>query len=144
MTDFKNFEKSMQKSMEWLHELHEHDSIMNEQGAYHMLRAVMHTLRDRLTVDEAAELGAQLPMIIRGMYYEGWDPSMTPTNYDTETFMIAVQDRLRPNHADYNVEAGIHAVFDVLQRHVTAGEIKDVQSMLPENMAEFWPEKRAA
>jgi uncharacterized protein (DUF2267 family) len=46
--------------------------------AYAALRAVLHTLRDRLTVDEAAQLGAQLPLVIRGIYYENWDPSDTP------------------------------------------------------------------
>ncbi|HEY5940705.1 MAG TPA: non-homologous end-joining DNA ligase [Gemmatimonadales bacterium] len=33
------------------------------------------TLRDRLTVEETAHPGAQLPMLIRGSYYAGWEPS---------------------------------------------------------------------
>jgi len=56
--------------------------------AYRALRAVMHAIRDRLTVDETAQLAAQLPELIRGIYYEGWDPSRTPASYhDSKSFL---------------------------------------------------------
>src|SRR5258706_928036 len=46
--------------------------------SYAALRAVLHALRDRLTVDEGAQFSAQLPMLVRGLYYAGWDPSRVP------------------------------------------------------------------
>jgi hypothetical protein len=40
-----------------------------------VLGGMLHVLRDRLTIQEAVQPGAQLPMLIRGLYWEGWDPA---------------------------------------------------------------------
>lgn len=94
----------------------------------------MHALRDRLTVDEAAQLAAQLPDLIRGIYYEGWDPSSTPQKYrDLDSFLNRIADEAllsgetRASHA-------AAAASRVLQRHVSAGELRDVIGMLPEEL----------
>src|SRR5690554_5212950 len=69
------FDSSLQKTHEWLNQIMEELGTDSKQKAYLALRAVLHSLRDRLTVDEAAHLGAQLPLIVRGIYYEGWKPA---------------------------------------------------------------------
>jgi uncharacterized protein (DUF2267 family) len=51
---------------------------------------VLHALRDRLTVNEAAQFGAQLPMLVRGIYYEGWDPTRLPVKMNREEFLQRV------------------------------------------------------
>ena len=63
------FDSTLQTTNIWLNEIQEHLGWGEDhQRAYHALRAVLHALRDRLPVDHAAALAAQLPMLIRGFY----------------------------------------------------------------------------
>jgi uncharacterized protein (DUF2267 family) len=66
------FETTVNKTNRWLNELMQIMGLKDRQKAYLALRAVLHALRDRLTLEQVAQLGAQLPMLIRGFYYEGW------------------------------------------------------------------------
>jgi len=59
------FESTLQTTHKWLCELKLLASLRDESEAYSVLRAVLHTLRDRLIADEAVDLAAQLPMLIR-------------------------------------------------------------------------------
>lgn len=135
------FDATWQKSHHWLKELEELGRFSSEEQAYSAMRAVLHALRDRLTVDEAAHLAAELPMLIRGFYYEGWKPSHVPVAVrDREGFVESVRDQLRNNVA-FDPEEAIAAVFGLLQRKISAGEIKDVKQMLPEPIRSLWPQQ---
>ena len=68
------FDKTVQESNLWLKDLMERLGTYDRHHAYSTLRAVLHGLRDRIGPESAAHLGAQLPMLLRGLYYEGWDP----------------------------------------------------------------------
>src|SRR5207249_4578104 len=69
------FDATIQKTNSWLDDVMQVGGWPDRHTAYRALRATLHALRDRLIIDEVAQLGAQLPMLIRGLYYEGWDPS---------------------------------------------------------------------
>ena len=124
-------EHSAQKAHEWVNEVGAELEITDRRQAFRLLRAFLHALRDRLTVDEAAQLAAQLPTLIRGVYYEGWDPSSTPETYrDSHTFLdrIAGEAGLSgETEASYAVQ-GLAAI---LRRHVSEGELRDVLQTLP-------------
>ena len=132
-------EETLQKTHEWLRELEMIASLHNQSQAYSALRAVLHVLRDRLVTDEAADLAAQLPMLVRGIYYEGWKPAVTPSAIRTrQQFVDAVKKQLGPN-TDIEAEVATQAVFALLSNHVARGEIRDVRHMLPKSVRELWP-----
>jgi uncharacterized protein (DUF2267 family) len=134
------WDKSLAKSTDWLKELAAALGWDDPHLALQALRSVLHALRDRLPPDEAADLASQLPSLIKGVYFDGWDPSATPVKYRTaEEFLAVVR---RPFHAGPLVsetERVTRAVFTLLARHVTAGEIGDVRGSLPAELAELWP-----
>jgi uncharacterized protein (DUF2267 family) len=75
------FDKTIEKTNVWLGELQAVLTWDDRERAYHALRAVLHALRDRLPPHEAVDLGAQLPMLVRGFYYDGWHPADKPLKY---------------------------------------------------------------
>jgi len=125
-------EHSVEKTHIWLKEIAAELGDEDRQYAYRALRAVLHTLRDRLTVDVAAKLAAQLPTLIRGIYYEDWDPSRTPLPiHDVEAFLdhVASEGRMA---GETEASVAVTAVARVLRAHVSPGEIDEVLAVLPD------------
>ena len=136
-------ESTVHTTNAWLKELAEELGWEDRHRAYVALRTVLHALRDRLTVAEAADLGAQLPMLVRGLYYEGWNPSGKPVKErKREDFLAHIAASFR-GQPEIVPEGIAWAVFKVLQRHVSAGEIQDVKSILPAEIRALWPESEA-
>mgnify|MGYP001445113011 CR=1 FL=1 len=130
---------AVQQMQVWLKELRDASDLADEQEAYAVLRGVLHQLRDRLTPQEAIDLGAQLPLIVRGVYYEGWTPSRLPEKVRTqERFFDELAERLKPHPID--VESATRDVFSLLAQHCDPGEIKDVIAQLPASLKALWPE----
>lgn len=124
----------------WLSEIADEMEHPDAQLAYHALRGVLFATRDRLTVEEAMDLAAQLPALVRGVYFEGYKPSDKPLTYrDRDTFLERVNEELQVTNGE-NPEAATRAVFAVLNRHISPGEIEDVRRMLPEKIRTLWPE----
>lgn len=120
----------------WLRDIGE-ELGPDRQRAYQALRAVLHTLRDRLTVNEAADLAAQLPLFVRGIYYEGWSPAKTPIKYRSrEAFIEAVGKHLAMA-PPMNAEDATRAVFAALKKHCEPGEVSDVAAQLPRDLNEM-------
>jgi uncharacterized protein (DUF2267 family) len=125
-------ERNVEKAHIWLKEISHEFGDEDHQYAYRALRAVLHALRDRLPVDVAAKLAAQLPTFIRGVYYEDWDPSRTPLPiHDVDAFLdrVAREGRMA---GETEASLAVTAVARVLRRHVSAGEIDEVLTVLPD------------
>ena len=136
-TTVRAFRESLAKTSEWLKEVQMELDLSSEDQAYSVTRAVLHALRDRLSVDEAAELGAQLPMVLRGVYYDGWDPSGKPHKERTRgAFLDHIRHELRQTEDPLPLT---RAVFKILAKHVTPGEISDIKTSLPQEIRELWP-----
>jgi uncharacterized protein (DUF2267 family) len=137
-TGLEVFDTTVQKTNTWLKELMEVTGG-DRHKAYQMLRAVLHALRDRLTVEATAEFAAQLPMLIRGIYYEGWDPTGKPVKErHREQFLTRIQEHIKGN-GEVNPEIIAHAVFSLLAKRITGGEIEDVKHILPVEIRDLWP-----
>src|SRR5688500_8251034 len=94
MTGLNVFDKTLQTTNIWLNEIGE-ETGPDRQRAFHALRAVLHAVRDRLPVDVSAHLAAQLPLLIRGAYYDGWNPSPSPArNRSRKRFLEQVNQEL--------------------------------------------------
>ena len=142
---FETFGRTVQKTNEWLGELRGDLGWDDQHRAYTALKAVLHALRDRLTPEEAVELGAQLPMLVRGFYYEGWRPAGKPLKERRlDEFLAHVERELPRGRDDLDVEALVRAVFRLLDHRITAGEIEDVKGILPRRVRALWPEYAAS
>jgi uncharacterized protein (DUF2267 family) len=139
-TGLRSFNTTVDKTNRMLAEIEREYGWSKERRhqSYAALRAVLLTLRDRLTVEEAAHLGAQLPLLVRGIFYDGWDPSRVPMKFSRAEFLR----RIRGDFG-YDVEGGVErlvrVVLDVLRHHITDGEWEDVRSSLPRDLASTLP-----
>jgi uncharacterized protein (DUF2267 family) len=132
------FDSTLQKTSQWLDDLMADMDWQDRQQAYSTLRAVLHVLRDRLTAEEAADLGAQLPMLIRGFYYDGWRPADKPLKYRRkEEFLDQVNEKYQRLQGT-ELERAVNTVFKILSKYVTKGEIEDIKSQLPPEVRALW------
>src|SRR6266513_4272294 len=130
-------ESTTQKTHEWIARIAE-TMHMEKRDAYKSLRAVLQTLRDRLPLDLAVHFGAQLPMLIRGLYYEGWEPSKVPVKMSLEEFLAGVQSRIVADRVIDPVET-VQNVLGVIASHLGNGELEKVMLALPKDMQPLFP-----
>lgn len=128
-----------QQVQEWLKELRDNGDLVDLDEALAVLRVVLHQLRDRLSVEEAVDLAQQLPIIVRGFYFEGWRPSRVPTKVHSrqqlvDETVIALLPRTIP------AERAVRDVLALLAHHCDPGEIADVIDQMPQELKELWPE----
>jgi uncharacterized protein (DUF2267 family) len=139
MTGLAVFDTTLQKTHQWLNELMQLLDWGDKGKAYLALRATLHELRDRLTIQEVAQLAAQLPMLVRGFYYEGWNPTGKPEKERSEEQFLAHIARHFQDDDAVDPELVARAVFTLLEKHVSEGEIEDVRQVLPSSLRRLWP-----
>ncbi len=115
----------------WLCDLMADLGWQDRTRAYRALQVVLHALRDRLPLEAVAALGSQLPLLVRGMYYEGWSPSGTPPREsEKQAFLSQIATAFR-NNPEVDPERLAWAVFKVLKRYAPSGEIRNEWLILP-------------
>ncbi len=134
------FDASLQKTQVWLNELIDELGWENRpQKACLALRTALHALRDRLTVEEAVHLGAQLPILIRGVYYEGWKLTGKPVKERHKSEFLDHIAAVFRDDDTVDPEKVMRSVFKVLARHISKGEIESVKHLLPKSLRDLWP-----
>ncbi|RZN32518.1 DUF2267 domain-containing protein [Bradyrhizobium sp. Leo121] len=149
-TGLEVFDRTIHLTNSWLDEIME-TLPRDRQLASHALGAVLRTIRDRVPIELAAHLGAQLPLIVRGTYYDRFRPSDAPQNWrSAEQFLSIITAELsstRPvsapdaAHAVFQV-LNHHAVFQVLNHYVDPGQVEKIRHALPEEVRAMWPESK--
>ncbi|CAN7640430.1 DUF2267 domain-containing protein [Pararhizobium sp. LjRoot235] len=130
------FEKTLQTTNIWL------DEITAALGpdrrvAWKVLSVVLHKLRDRLPAALSAHLSAELPLLVRGVYYDQFEPDKLPMRWDYDEFVSEVSKWLSDTRP-VDPDLAIQAVFRVLSRHLPRGQIDKVQNALPEGLRSVW------
>jgi uncharacterized protein (DUF2267 family) len=124
----KIIDETVQQANIWINEVDWRAGLANKQRAYRLLRAVLQALRDHLTPDEAAQLSAQLPIFVRGVFYEGFDPSRMPARERSRAGFVAQVAALHGPGLPDDMAGAIGAVLDTLDAHVSAGEMAHVRA----------------
>ena len=124
-------ERTVHKTNEWLNDVCAETGVEDRDYAWRVLRGYLHVLRDRLTLDEGAQLAAQLTHLIRGVFYEGFDPGRQPARIrEADLFLARLADEAELE--DLDEAAGVaSACTRVLRTHISDGEVDDLLSQLP-------------
>ena len=138
-TGLEAFDKTLQLTHIWLDEIS--DKVGPDRHvAWRVLGAVLHVLRDRLPVDLSAHFGAQLPLLVRGLYYDRYEPSKQPSKIaSAEDFAEQVAELLEDSRP-MRPELAVKTVFAMLSRHLSAGLLDNVRLALPQSIRALWPE----
>src|SRR5712671_2367609 len=138
-TGLEVFDKTLHTTNLWL------DEICAEIGpdkhlAWHVLGAVLRSIRDELLIGQSAHLAAQLPLLVRGAYFDQYRPAAQPVaERSHEDFIARIRQELagcRPVRPDLAATA----VMRTLNRHITEGQIKKARDALPKGIRALWPE----
>jgi len=139
-----SLDHTVQITHAWINDLDRKLGWDNKSRAYRLLKAVLHALRDWLQVNDSAHLAAQLPELLRGAYYEQWRPAIVPVIKRSKADFIArVQESFKADPIENPVQA-VLAVFELLSKKITRGEIEKVRRALPQELRNLWPEHYVA
>jgi uncharacterized protein (DUF2267 family) len=138
-TGLSTFDETVHVSNLWLNELMRAVDWDDKYRTYRLLRATLHALRDRLTAHEAVQLGAQLPMLLRGLYYDSWHMKDIPPSERTKNAFLSHIESAFERDPNADTEKLVREVFKLLERKISAGEIDEVKHILPAEVRALWP-----
>jgi uncharacterized protein (DUF2267 family) len=127
-----NYNHALYRANVWLADVSDALGTRDRQFAFRVLRTWLHALRDRLTVNAAAKFGQQLPELLRGVYYDGWEPSRVPVKYNAAQFVhgFSVNALVPPDDVP-----GIAAtITDVITNRMSPGQVAEALAELPKEL----------
>ena len=111
----------------------------DREKAGRVLKAVLHALRNRLTIEESIQLIAQLPMFLKAVYVESWSMHEQRRIKHLEDFYEEIK-RLdgKTSPADFETQESIHqaltAILVALRKYISLGELEDLKAVLPKEL----------
>lgn len=137
MTKLAVVDTTVHKTYEWLRDVRVGLGFDNERAAYAALRATLHGIRDLLPTDQVAQLGAQLPMLVRGLYYEGWNP-VVKRDRQRQDFLGSVAHELHDHLELRDTVRVTRVVLAALGSKLSPGEARKIMDCLPREVRELW------
>ncbi|MGE5292973.1 MAG: DUF2267 domain-containing protein [Micromonosporaceae bacterium] len=134
-TGVDSLDRSIDKTNVWLADIAREFGTGDRRFVYRVTRAWLHTLRDRLTIQVAAHFGAQLPELLRGVFYDRWNPSRVPVRYSRSEYVTRFAREARIHDSDVAKAAGI--VTAVVRMHVTGGAVDEAFAQLPADVRDL-------
>ena len=138
MASILDLETAVHATEDWVDALMRRLGWHDRERVYLALLAALHALRDVLTRDEAVFLGAQLPALLRGLYYEGWHPGARPATRSRSAFLERIHDGLQRDPG-VDAEQVARCVFALLAARLPAAEVEDAKAATPSALHNLWP-----
>ncbi|HEX5865401.1 MAG TPA: DUF2267 domain-containing protein, partial [Casimicrobiaceae bacterium] len=87
---------------------------------------------------------AQLPNLLRGVYYEQWRPAATPVKPRSKSDFLGRIDHAFVGDPILHTEDAVRITFRFLSTKIAAGEIADIKHALPADLRALWTLSSAA
>lgn len=134
----REFEQATHTAEKWLDDLMARLGWHDRQRTWAALGAALHALRDALPQDAAIDVGNQLPLLLRGLYYDGWHPRGRGAAHTRPAFLERIHDGVHRDPA-IDADAVARAVLALLATRLPAAEIEDAKAATPHDLHNLWP-----
>ncbi|GAA3746595.1 DUF2267 domain-containing protein [Salinactinospora qingdaonensis] len=134
-TGVENLDRSIHNSNTWLADVANGFETTDRQFTYRVLRAWLHTLRDRLSVEAAAHLAAGFPELLRGVFYDGWSPNKVPEKYDRAEFVARFAQEARIGNGEASEKIAV--VSGVIRARLGNGAFDHTLAQLPNELRQL-------
>ena len=134
------FEKFTREFEQWLIFIGEEMDMENRPDiAFQALRSVLHAIRDRIIPSEVFDLSAQLPLMVRGVFFEGYNLKDKPEKYNAVELLETIEQGFYGN-TSVDAESAFRAVLNLLYEKISEGELEDIYGGMPKDIKELWRE----
>jgi uncharacterized protein (DUF2267 family) len=131
-----SLDRSVQLTMEWMHGIRNELGWDDDERVYDATKAVLHAVRDRLPIEESAKFSAQLPLVMKGIYYEQYDPTGKPlTIRSREEFLELVRSNFT---GALDAEEAVRGVMRGLSRKMGKDALEKVALHMPGNIKDLF------
>lgn len=134
----REFDDVVDAATDWIDDLMRRLGWHDRDKVYSALIAALHALRDWLPRDEAVYVGGCLPLLLRGLYYEGWRAAGHASNKSRRAFLERIHDGVH-REPGIDAEQVAKAVLALLAARLPPAELENAKAATPEELHGLWP-----
>ena len=139
MPKTRELENAVEETEAWVDEFVALIAWHNRDLAFTALVSALHAFRDSMPWDEAANIAAYFPPLLRGIYFEGWHPASRSLPLTTKSvFFERIRDAVHQNPG-VESEQVVRALFSLLAKRMPQSELEDLKALAPEELHAYWP-----